>query len=95
MSAHEKTADKVKKTLPIYSAQQFYRLDQAAEFCGYAPDTFRDVLREYAIPRFGPKRTKFHEPVLVDFMLNPDKYSRTRAKMKRKEKLKPMKKLDI
>jgi len=49
----------------------FLTLKQAAEYCGYAPDTFRRKIRDYDIPRFGPENNKFAQSVLDEWMQSP------------------------
>jgi hypothetical protein len=49
----------------------FYNFREAAQYCGYAVDTFRDYLKLYTVPRYGPKKTRFAKSVLDKFMESP------------------------
>lgn len=52
----------------------FFNAIKAAEYCGYAPETFRDYMQQYKIPRYGPKRTRFARTTLDEFMAYPEKF---------------------
>ncbi len=64
----------------------FYTLKQAAEYCGYAPDTFRRKIRDYNIPRFGPEKNRFAKSTLDTFMENPDTFKKQQAQHRRNPK---------
>ena len=52
----------------------FYTKKEAARYCGYAPDTFAKIIREYDLPRYGPKRNRFAQSILDLFMEEPDMF---------------------
>lgn len=52
----------------------FYNLKQAAEYCGMAGRTFQRYLRDFELPRSGPKRNKFSSSVLDLWMENPEQF---------------------
>ena len=54
----------------------FFTTEKAAEYCGYRKSTFRDLMREFDIPRHGPRGTKFSRTVLDAFMANPKMFQR-------------------
>lgn len=54
--------------------KDFLSLSEAAEYCSYAPDTFRKLLKNYAIKRCGPAKNRFAREELKAFMLEPDAF---------------------
>jgi predicted DNA-binding transcriptional regulator AlpA len=62
----------------------FMTLKQAAEYCGYAPATFRRKLREYDLPRHGPEQNRFARSVLDNWMQNPEVFRKVQPNRKRK-----------
>ena len=52
----------------------FFNIIKAAEYCGYATETFRSYMKQYKIPRYGPKRTHFARSTLDDFMNHPEHF---------------------
>lgn len=50
----------------------FFNLAAAAEYCDYAPGTFERVVREFKIPRHGPKRNRYAKSILDLWMAHPD-----------------------
>jgi hypothetical protein len=61
--------------------QRWLNLRQAAEYCGCSkPDYFRELVREYMIPRHGPKRNRYDRYELDEWMRNPQ-YFVVAAKM--------------
>lgn len=54
----------------------FFNFKQAAEFCGYHPDTFRRKLKDYELPRCGPDKTRFAKSALEAFMESPDTFKK-------------------
>jgi predicted DNA-binding transcriptional regulator AlpA len=50
----------------------YLTMKEAAEFCGYAPATFRRTVKAYRINRYGPKQNKFSQPELESWMQNPE-----------------------
>ncbi len=55
----------------------YRNLEEAAEYCGYAPRTFREKVREYSIPRRGDEKNRFSTWDLDRWMEDP-KYFITR-----------------
>lgn len=62
----------------------FFPLRDAAEYCGYAPDTFARFLREYDLPRIGPAKNRFARSVLDAWMASPDTFRKSPAPRHRK-----------
>ena len=54
----------------------FFTTEKAAEYCGYRKSTFRDLLKDYELPKFGPRKTKFARTVLDAFMATPEVFLR-------------------
>jgi len=52
----------------------FMTARQAAEYCGYALETFRRKTREYDLPRHGPERNRFARSVLDAWMEYPEAF---------------------
>lgn len=52
----------------------FMRLKDAAAYCGYAPDTFDKLRRQFNIPKHGPKKNRFARSVLDKFMEEPEMF---------------------
>lgn len=53
------------------TGQGYLSLQEAAEYCGYMPKYFARLCREYSIPKYGPKGTRFKRIDLDFFMENP------------------------
>lgn len=41
-----------------FEMQEYFNVIGAAEYCGYAPETFRRHVRQYPLPRYGPKKNR-------------------------------------
>jgi hypothetical protein len=54
--------------------KDFFTLPEAAEYCSYAPDTFRKLLKYYALKRCGPAKNRFAREELKAFMLEPEAF---------------------
>jgi len=52
----------------------FYNLKEAAQYCGYKPATFARLLREYNVPRCGPRQNRFAKSVLDSWMESPESF---------------------
>lgn len=52
----------------------FYNLKEAALYCGYKPVTFARLIREYALPKSGPRKNRFAASVLDAWMASPDTF---------------------
>jgi len=52
----------------------FYNLKEAALYCGYKPATFARLIREYALPKSGPRKNRFAASVLDAWMASPDTF---------------------
>lgn len=68
----------------------FFNFKQAAEWCGYHPDTFRRKLKGYELPRCGPDNTRFAKSVLDAFMESPENFAKAAASPCRRRNLKPV-----
>lgn len=56
----------------------FFTLAKAAEYCGYnSPEHFAELLRGYAVPKFGPKRNRYARSVLDAFMTEPEVFKKS------------------
>lgn len=65
----------------------FMTLKQAAQYCGYHPDTLSRKLRDFDVPRHGPEKNRFAKSVLDSFMENPELYRHQKKAQGRKPKL--------
>jgi len=54
----------------------FLDLQKAARHCGYAKGTFERILREFDLPKCGPKKNRFAVSVLDAFMSSPDTFKK-------------------
>lgn len=54
----------------------FFTFREAAEYCGYHPDTLARILREERIelPRVGPRQNRYAKSVLDAFMASPSTF---------------------
>jgi len=55
----------------------FFNSNQAAEYCGYASGTFERFMREFALPKFGPKKNRFAASILDAWMQTPDTFKKS------------------
>ena len=53
-------------------AGPYHNVKEAAAFCGFAPATFRRMIKGYRINRYGPKRNRFSQQDLEAWMKNPE-----------------------
>jgi hypothetical protein len=51
--------------------RRYLSLTEAAEYCGYRPRYFAKRLREYALPKYGEKGTRYRIEDLDLWMENP------------------------
>jgi hypothetical protein len=51
--------------------------DEAAKYTGYSVESFRDLVKEYQIPRYGPARRQYCKDDLDEFMREPDCFKST------------------
>lgn len=63
----------------------FMSLKQAAEYCGYHPDTFSRKLKEYQVPRHGPEKNRFAKTVLDAFMENPHAFAKVQGHQRKRK----------
>jgi len=68
----------------------FFNSQKAAEYCGYAPGTFERLVREYAIPKYGPKRNRFAKSVLDAWMHTPETFKKNPLLKPRQHTPKPV-----
>lgn len=54
----------------------FFDSQKAAEYCGYAPGTFERIVREYDIPKYGPRKNRFAKSVLDAWMRSPETFKK-------------------
>lgn len=62
----------------------YLTLPQAAEYCGYSTDHFREILKGYAVPTYGPKNNRYRAVDLDAWMENPDEYKPREQAVKRR-----------
>lgn len=62
----------------------FMPLADAAEYCGYAVGTFERILREYDVPRHGPKKNRLAKSTLDAWMASPETFKRASPTRRRK-----------
>ncbi len=53
------------------TSSRWLKMHEAAEYCGYARNTFFKIVRDYKIPRFGPKNNRFDRWLLDEWMRDP------------------------
>jgi hypothetical protein len=63
----------------------FYNLAEAARYCGYKPSTWAKVIRDFDVPRHGPKHNRFAQSVLDAFMVSPDTFRRENVFTRRRK----------
>ena len=68
----------------------FFNSQKAAEYCGYAPGTFERILREYDIPKFGPRKNRFAKSVLDAWMGAPEAFQKNTSPKPRRHTPKPV-----
>ena len=66
-------------------AGPYYSLQDAAAFCGWAPDTLRRYMQDYDIPRYGPRGTRFAQSTLNRFMARPEDFKKGRRSPRRRK----------
>ncbi|WP_449246279.1 DNA-binding protein [Desulfarculus baarsii] len=64
----------------------FLNLTAAAAYCGWAPRYFAKLLKEYDVPRFGPRKNRFATTVLDAFMATPEAFKRTPVSLKKRRR---------
>lgn len=62
----------------------FFNIAKAAEYCGYRPKSFSVILKEYDIPRHGPRNNRLAKSTLDAFMESPERFKRNEAPRRRK-----------
>lgn len=55
----------------------YVNLKEAAEYCGYSESQFGALLRQYPLPRYGPKRTRYRLTELDAWMERPEDFKPT------------------
>lgn len=57
----------------------FYNLEGAAEYCGYrSPEHFSELLGDFVVPKYGPKKNRYARSVLDAWMANPEAFKAER-----------------
>jgi hypothetical protein len=54
---------------------KYLNTKKAAEFCGYNHIYFGKLMEGYKMPRYGPKRNRFKQSDLEDWMKSPELFS--------------------
>lgn len=68
----------------------FFNMTRAAAYCGYAVGTFERILREYSLPKYGPKKNRFAKSVLDAWMDTPEAFKKNSRPMPRRRTPKPV-----
>jgi len=54
---------------------EYFNLKTAAFYCGYEnPRSFSKIIRDYDLPKYGPKRNMYKKSVLDEFMKSPTEF---------------------
>ena len=56
---------------------------EAASFCGFSTSYFEKLAKRYKITRYGPKRTRFAQADLENFMAAPESFGTVTVNEKR------------
>lgn len=54
--------------------QEYFNTNEAAEYCGYAPETFRRHMKRHPVPKYGPKRNRIKRLDLDIWMEDQDAF---------------------
>ena len=54
---------------------KYLNTKKAAEFCGYNHIYFSKLMELYKIPRYGPKRNRFKQSDIEDWMMSPELFN--------------------
>ena len=65
----------------------FYAIKDAAKYCGYKPRTFAAMIREYNMPKHGPRKNRLAKSILDAWMVAPESFRREEKPRNRKPKL--------
>ena len=72
--------------------QRWLTFKQAAHYCGYhSVNHFRSIVKDYNIPRHGPRHNRFDRFELDEWMKNPDIFLSYNHLIKRKRAFTPVK----
>ena len=55
--------------------EKYLNTKRAAEFCGYNNTYFGRLMELYRIPRYGPKRNRFKQSDLEEWMRKPELFT--------------------
>jgi len=55
--------------------EKYLNTKKAAEFCGYNHIYFGKMMELYKLPRYGPKRNRFKQSDLEDWMKKPELFT--------------------
>jgi hypothetical protein len=61
----------------------YLNLKDASTYCGYKPRTFSDIVKQYNIPKYGPRRNKFSVSDLDIWMQNTVIFMQNDTKLRR------------
>lgn len=76
--------------MPYHAGGPFFNLANAANYCGYAIGTFERIVREYDIPRYGPKRNRYARSVLDAWMHSPEAFKKNSSPKPRRRTPQPV-----
>lgn len=79
---------------PMFSAEiitgPFFSLTDAAKYCDYALGTFERILRDYDLPKYGPKKNRFAKSILDEWMVTPEVFKKNSRPKPRRRVPKPV-----
>lgn len=64
--------------------QEYFNTNEAAEYCGYASETFRRHVKKYPLPRYGAKRNRLKRIDLDVWMEEPNAFKVVNMASRRK-----------
>lgn len=65
-------------------APQYLNGKQAAIYTGYSESTFREIAKEFEIPRCGPRNNRYSKTTLDDFMSDPLAFKKQKLPRRRR-----------
>jgi len=69
------------------SSPQYLSLADAARYLSFSPRAFRDLVKKYLLPAYGPKRNRFRRSDLENFMENPVIFLAGQVTLKKTQRL--------
>lgn len=69
--------------------RKWFDTAEAAGYCGYSLDTFRDYAKQYQVPRRGPKLNRYDREELDQWMQDPSCFTSNNVKQAHRGTYKP------